>query len=50
MALNLCQPHYQILLTTYLKFIVNSVKDVKKEKKIKSVCNFIGFKNNKLQT
>ena len=27
-ALDLCQPHYQSLFITYLKFIVNNAKDV----------------------
>ena len=44
-ALDLCQPNYQTLLIIYLKFTANSVED---EKKIVSVCDFIGPKNNKL--
>ena len=46
-ALDLCRPHYQVLLIIYLKFTAKSVEDVKKEKN-KSVCDFIGLKNNKL--
>ena len=46
-ALDLCQPHYQVLLITYLKFTKKSVKDASKEGK--SVCIFIELKNNKLR-
>ena len=47
-ALDLCQVNYQTLLITYLKFTVKSVKDVKKEKKINSICYFIRLENDKL--
>ena len=47
-TLDLCQANYQILLITYLKFTEKNAKDVRK-KKIKSVCNFIRLKNNKLR-
>ena len=43
-ALNLCQPHYQILLINYLKFIVKSVKDVMKEKKLNHYVILLGLK------
>ena len=43
-VLDLCQPHYQVLLITYLKFIS---KVCKERRKIKSICNFIGLKNDK---
>ena len=33
MALDLCQPHYQDLLITYLKFTKMNAKDATKEKK-----------------
>ena len=46
-VLDLCKPHYQILLIIYLKFTKKSAKDVKKEKN-KSACDFIGLKNNNL--
>ena len=46
-VLDLCQPHYQVLLIIYLKFTKKSAKDVKKEKN-KSACDFIGLKNNNL--
>ena len=45
---DLCQPHYQVLLILFLKFTTKSLKNVQKEKKIKSVCDFVGLKNNKL--
>ena len=35
-------------MTIYLKFTKKNAKDTRKEKKIKSVCKFIGLKNNKL--
>ena len=41
-ALDLCRPHYQILLITYLKF-------TKKNVKIKSVSDFLGLNNNRLR-
>ena len=47
-ALDLCQPHYQTLLIIYLEFTKKNAKHAWKEKKIKSECDFIGFKNNKL--
>ena len=36
------------MLIIYLKFTVKSVEGIKKEKKIKLVCDFIGLRNNKL--
>ena len=54
-VLDLCQPHYQALLVTYLKY--KTYLNIKKKKKckvceerrkIKSVCSFIKLKNNKL--
>ena len=54
-VLDLCQPHYQVFLITYLKFANNlseicqkECKVCKERRKIKSVCNFVGLKNNKL--
>ena len=44
---DLCQPHYQVLLITYPKFTEKNAKDAR-GKKIKSACNFIGLKKNKL--
>ena len=46
-ALDLCQPHYQVLLITYLKFAKKNAKDARKEEK--SVFIFIELKNNKLR-
>ena len=43
-ALDLWRTNYQILLITYLKFIVKSVKDVKKEKKSNQYAILLGFK------
>ena len=42
-----CQVNYQILLITCLKLIIKIAKHAWK-KKIKSECDFIGFKNNRL--
>ena len=47
-ALDLCQPHYQTLLTICQEFTKKNAKHEWKEKKVKSECDFIGFKNNKL--
>ena len=47
-AIDLCQLHYQILLITYLEFILKNVKNAWKEKKIKLNCEFIRFKNGRL--
>ena len=44
-ALDLCQPHYQVLLITYLKLIKKKCKGCKEKRKIKSECDFIGIKN-----
>ena len=38
-----------MLLITYLKFTKKECKGCKKRRKIKSVCNFFGLKNNKLR-
>ena len=46
-ALDLCQPHHQVLLIIYLKF-KKECKVREERRKIKSVCNFITLKNNKL--
>ena len=46
--LDLCQVHYEALLIIYLQFTVKSVKGCIETKKIESVCDFIGLKNNKL--
>ena len=43
-VLDLCQPHYQVLLITYLKFIVKSVKDASKEKKLNQYVILLGLK------
>ena len=48
MALDLCQSQYQFLLISYLKFTKNNSKYFKKKENIKSVSNFTGLKNNKL--
>ena len=47
-AIDLWEKTYHILLITYLKFTKKKAKDAWKEKKIKSECDFIGLKNNKL--
>ena len=36
-ALDLCQPHYQVLLIIYLK---KKSKGFEEKRKIKSICNF----------
>ena len=43
-----CQLNYHILLITSLKLIIKISKHAKKEKNIKSECEFIGFENNRL--
>ena len=48
MAIDLCQLHYQILLITYLELMIKNASHAWKEKKIKSKCDFVGFKNNRL--
>ena len=54
-ALDICQPHYQILLITYLKFIkkIQSTACLEekhaKRKSIQSECDFIDLKKNKLR-
>ena len=48
-ALDLCQGNYQTLLIIYLnKIYSEECRGCKERKKIKSVCNLIGLKNNKL--
>ena len=42
-VLDLCQPHYQVLLIIYLKFTAKNVEI----KICESKCNFIRLKNNK---
>ena len=44
-VLDLCQLHYQILLIIYLECIKKVCMETKK---IKSKCDFIGFKKNKV--
>ena len=46
-ALDLCRPHYQSLLITYLKFTKKNTKDARKKEKSNQYA-FIGLKNNKL--
>ena len=43
-----CKVNYQALLLTCLKLIIKIAKNVWKEKNIRSECEFIGFKNNRL--
>ena len=38
-VLDLCQPHYQVLLITYLKFTRRNAKHAKKEEK-STVCSY----------
>ena len=56
-ALDLCQPHYQVLLLVFLtiksshylsEIYKKKCKGCEERKKIKSVCNFYWLKNNKL--
>ena len=46
-AIDLCEVNYQTLLITYLKLTKKNLQNAWKEK-IKSECEFIGFKNDKL--
>ena len=43
-----CKINYQILLITSLKLIIKIANNAWKEKKIRSECEFIGHKNNRL--
>ena len=45
---DLCQLHYKILLITYLEIMIKNVKNAWKEKKIRLNCEFIRFKNGRL--
>ena len=45
---DLCQVNHQILLITCLKVIIKIAKHAWTEKKIRSECEFIGLKNNRL--
>ena len=47
-ATDLCQLHYQILLITYQEFVINNLRNAWKEKKIRLNCEFIGFRNGRL--
>ena len=47
-ALDFCQPHYQVLLITCLRFTKENANHAKKGKKIMSEYVLIGIKNNKL--
>ena len=47
-ATDLCQLHYQILLITYRGFMIKNVKNAWKEKKMRLNCEFVGFKNGRL--
>ena len=47
-VLDLCQPHYQVLLITYLKLTKKECKGSEERRKIKSVYNSIGLENKKL--
>ena len=47
-AIDLYKVNYQTLLRTYLKLTKNNVQNAWKEKKIKSECEFIRFKNDRL--
>ena len=44
LALDLCRPHYQVLLITYLKFIKRNAKDAWKEKKSNQYAILLGLK------
>ena len=45
MVIDLCQVNYQILLITYLEFIIKNANNAWKKK---LECEFIGFKNGRL--
>ena len=42
-AIDSCKANYQTLLITYMELTIKNANHASKEKKIKSVCNFIGF-------
>ena len=43
-ALDLCQPHYQVSLITYLKFTIENAKDARKEEKSNQYAILLGLK------
>ena len=45
-ALDLCQPHYKVLLITYLKFAKKNAKDVRKEEKSNQYAILLDLKIN----
>ena len=47
-AIDLCKVNYETLLITYLKLIIKNTQHVKKNQ-IKSKCDYIGFKDNRLR-
>ena len=47
-AIDLCKVNYQTLLITYLKLTKKECLKCMESKKIKSECEFIGFKNDRL--
>ena len=47
-VVDLCKVNYQTLRITYQKLIIKISKKVWKEKKIRSECEFVGFKDNRL--
>ena len=47
-ATDLCRLHYQILLIIYQEFVIKNAKNAWKEKKNRLNCEFIRFKNGRL--
>ena len=43
-ALDLCQPHYQVSLITYAKFTKENAKDARKEEKSNQYAILLGLK------
>ena len=48
-SIDLCQANYQILLITYQEFTIRNANHAWKEKKLRSECEFVEFKNDRLK-
>ena len=48
-SIDLCEANYQILLITYQEFTIRNANHAWKEKKLRSECEFVEFKNDRLK-
>ena len=48
-SIDLCQANYQILLITYQEFTIRNANHAWKEKRLRSECEFVEFKNDRLK-